>query len=66
MSRRKPAWAPKVLFGKRRTFGNLVGRIGGTSGINTLARMDRHTIRCLGQLARRRMGAQPLARESSF
>jgi L-lactate dehydrogenase (cytochrome) len=27
----------RVLFGKRRTFGNLVGRIGGSSGINTLA-----------------------------
>jgi L-lactate dehydrogenase (cytochrome) len=34
---RKPAWAARVLFGKRRTFGNLVGRIGGSSGINTLA-----------------------------
>jgi L-lactate dehydrogenase (cytochrome) len=33
----KPAWALRVLFGKRRTFGNLVGRIGGSSGINTLA-----------------------------
>jgi L-lactate dehydrogenase (cytochrome) len=33
----KPAWALGVLFGKRRTFGNLVGRIGGSSGINTLA-----------------------------
>jgi L-lactate dehydrogenase (cytochrome) len=33
----KPAWALKVLFGKRRTFGNLVGRIGGSSGFNTLA-----------------------------
>jgi L-lactate dehydrogenase (cytochrome) len=33
----KPAWALKVLFGKRRTFGNLVGRIGGSSGINTLS-----------------------------
>jgi L-lactate dehydrogenase (cytochrome) len=33
----KPSWAAKVLFGKRRTFGNLVGHIGGSSGINTLA-----------------------------
>jgi L-lactate dehydrogenase (cytochrome) len=33
----KPAWAFKVLFGKRRTFGNLVGRVGGSSGIRTLA-----------------------------
>jgi L-lactate dehydrogenase (cytochrome) len=33
----KPTWAFKVLFGKRRTFGNLVGRIGGSSGIHTLA-----------------------------
>jgi L-lactate dehydrogenase (cytochrome) len=33
----KPAWALSVLLGKRRTFGNLVGRIGGSSGINTLA-----------------------------
>ena len=28
----KPAWALKVLFGKRRTFGNLVGHIGGRAG----------------------------------
>jgi L-lactate dehydrogenase (cytochrome) len=33
----KPAWAFKVLFGKRRTFGNLVGRVGGASGVRTLA-----------------------------
>ncbi len=33
----KPVWALKVLFGKRRTFGNLAGRIGGTDGIKTLA-----------------------------
>jgi L-lactate dehydrogenase (cytochrome) len=33
----KPSWAMKVLFGKRRTFGNLIGRIGGSSGISTLA-----------------------------
>jgi L-lactate dehydrogenase (cytochrome) len=33
----KPTWALKVLFGKRRTFGNLAGRIGGSSGIKTLA-----------------------------
>lgn len=33
----KPAWALKVLFGKRRSFGNLMGRIGGQSGIGTLA-----------------------------
>jgi L-lactate dehydrogenase (cytochrome) len=33
----KPAWAMKVLLGKRRTFGNLAGRIGGSSGIRTLA-----------------------------
>jgi L-lactate dehydrogenase (cytochrome) len=33
----KPTWALKVLFGKRRTFGNLAGRIGGSSGIRTLS-----------------------------
>ncbi|MGO9930487.1 MAG: L-lactate dehydrogenase [Steroidobacteraceae bacterium] len=33
----RPAWALRVLLGKRRTFGNLVGRIGGSSGIRTLA-----------------------------
>ena len=33
----RPAWALGVLFGKHRTFGNLVGRIGGSSGIRTLA-----------------------------
>lgn len=33
----RPAWAAQVLLGKRRTFGNLVGRIGGSSGISTLA-----------------------------
>src|ERR1700678_118786 len=34
---RRPSWALKVLFGKRRTFGNLAGRIGGSSGIRTLS-----------------------------
>jgi L-lactate dehydrogenase (cytochrome) len=33
----KPAWTVGVLFGKRRTFGNLAGRIGGSSKIRTLA-----------------------------
>ncbi len=33
----KPSWALGVLFGRHRTFGNLVGRVGGSSGINTLA-----------------------------
>jgi len=33
----KPAWALKVLFGKRRTFGNLAGRVGGSGGVRTLA-----------------------------
>ncbi len=33
----KPRWARSVLFGKRRTFGNLAGRIGGSSNIRTLA-----------------------------
>jgi L-lactate dehydrogenase (cytochrome) len=33
----RPAWAMQVLFGKHRSFGNLEGRIGGSSGIRTLA-----------------------------
>jgi L-lactate dehydrogenase (cytochrome) len=33
----KPAWALRVMFGKRRTFGNLVGHIGGADGAATLA-----------------------------
>ncbi len=33
----KPRWAAGVLFGRYRTFGNLAGRIGGASGIRTLA-----------------------------
>jgi L-lactate dehydrogenase (cytochrome) len=33
----RPSWALKVLFGKRRTFGNLAGRIGGAGGIRTLS-----------------------------
>jgi L-lactate dehydrogenase (cytochrome) len=33
----KPSWALNVLFGKQRTFGNLAGRIGGSSGIRTLS-----------------------------
>ncbi len=33
----KPAWAMKVLFGKRRTFGNLVGHIRGVTGVLNLA-----------------------------
>src|SRR6201995_4848745 len=32
----KPAWSFGMLFGKHRNFGNLVGRIGGDSGIRTL------------------------------
>jgi L-lactate dehydrogenase (cytochrome) len=33
----KPAWALKVLFGKRRTFGNLAGRMQDTGGLSTLS-----------------------------
>jgi L-lactate dehydrogenase (cytochrome) len=33
----KPVWALKVMFGKRRTFGNLAGHIGGADGVATLA-----------------------------
>ena len=33
----KPTWALKVMFGKRRTFGNLAGHIGGADGVATLA-----------------------------
>lgn len=33
----KPAWTKNVLLGKRRTFGNLAGRIGGSSNLRTLA-----------------------------
>jgi L-lactate dehydrogenase (cytochrome) len=33
----KPVWALQVMFGKRRTFGNLVGHIGGAGGAATLA-----------------------------
>jgi L-lactate dehydrogenase (cytochrome) len=33
----KPAWAAGVLMGKRRTFGNLAGRTGGTKGLSTLS-----------------------------
>jgi L-lactate dehydrogenase (cytochrome) len=33
----KPAWAMSVLRGKRKTFGNLAGRIAGASGVTTLA-----------------------------
>jgi L-lactate dehydrogenase (cytochrome) len=33
----RPRWTNSVLFGRRRTFGNLAGRIGGTSKIRTLA-----------------------------
>jgi L-lactate dehydrogenase (cytochrome) len=33
----KPAWALKVLMGKRRTFGNLAGRMSDTGGLTTLS-----------------------------
>ncbi len=33
----KPAWTCSVLFGKRRTFGNLAGRINGATDLGTLA-----------------------------
>jgi L-lactate dehydrogenase (cytochrome) len=33
----RPRWAFGVLFGKRRTFGNLAGRMAGSSGLATLS-----------------------------
>ena len=33
----KPVWALQVMFGKRHTFGNLVGHLGGADGAATLA-----------------------------
>ncbi len=33
----KPAWALRVLLGKRRTFGNLAGRMGNAAGLTTLS-----------------------------
>ena len=33
----KPVWALKVLFGKRRTFGNMAGRMKDTGGLSTLS-----------------------------
>ena len=33
----KPAWAAGVMMGKRRTFGNLTDRPGGTGGLSTLS-----------------------------
>jgi L-lactate dehydrogenase (cytochrome) len=33
----KPAWTMRVLFGKRRTFGNLAARLGQTGGLTTLS-----------------------------
>jgi L-lactate dehydrogenase (cytochrome) len=33
----KPAWALSVLFGKRRTFGNLAGRVEAGGGLGTLS-----------------------------
>ena len=33
----KPEWALRVLFGKRRTFGNLEARMKGTGGLTTLS-----------------------------
>ncbi|MGH8231566.1 MAG: alpha-hydroxy acid oxidase [Steroidobacteraceae bacterium] len=34
---RKPAWALRVLMGKRRTFGNLASRLGKAEGFSTLS-----------------------------
>jgi L-lactate dehydrogenase (cytochrome) len=34
---RKPAWALRVLMGKRRTFGNLTSRLGKAEGFSTLS-----------------------------
>src|SRR5580658_2427426 len=33
----KPAWAWSILRGKRKTFGNLAGHVGGMDGVTTLA-----------------------------
>ena len=39
----KPVWALKVMFGKRRTFGNLVGHIGGAGGAGGAATLAQWT-----------------------
>jgi L-lactate dehydrogenase (cytochrome) len=39
----KPVWALKVMFGKRRTFGNLVGHIGGAGGADGAATLAQWT-----------------------
>ncbi len=33
----KPSWAMKVLFGKRRSFGNLAGKVPGSNSLTTLS-----------------------------
>jgi L-lactate dehydrogenase (cytochrome) len=39
----KPVWALQVMFGKRRTFGNLVGHIGGAGGAEGAATLAQWT-----------------------
>jgi L-lactate dehydrogenase (cytochrome) len=39
----KPVWALKVMFGKRRTFGNLVGHTGGAGGAGGAATLAQWT-----------------------
>jgi L-lactate dehydrogenase (cytochrome) len=39
----KPVWALQVMFGKRRTFGNLVGHIGGAGGADGAATLAQWT-----------------------
>jgi L-lactate dehydrogenase (cytochrome) len=39
----KPVWALKVMFGKRRTFGNLAGHLGGADGADGAATLAQWT-----------------------
>ena len=60
----KPAWALRVLLGKRRTFGNLAGAHARRRQPRHAVGMDRLTIRSGGHLARTGLDQEPVARQT--
>ena len=57
----QPTWALKVLTGRRRTFGNLEGRMKGRVRPQDAVRVDRAAVRSHGHLERSRLAARAVA-----
>ena len=60
----KPAWALGIARGKRKTFGNLAGHVGGMENVNSLAHWIADQFDRDDELEGRRMDQEPLARQT--